>query len=129
MCSKNRLNHISRSRSSRDIGKTHTYKKNQRTHKLTPKVNLLCHDGTKISGFAINKFGDMMEVELLDENDNMFVISVPAPEWDDESNCCVHEHMHALSGHKLILFEPIVLRFKKLIALVTFGSLIIAAQK
>ena len=71
----------------------------------------------------------MIDVELLNENYNIFIISVQEPEWDDESNFYVHQDMCALSGYKITLFNQSFSGSTKMIVLVTFGSLLIAKQK
>ena len=62
-------------------------------------------------GCVIDEENDDFIVEYSDANDAMFVARTTAPEWDVAAKEYVCTEEHSSQGFRLVLFEPIVLRF------------------
>ena len=110
---KGKIQHDAKSSNTIEIGKTHRCKTIQRAHEFVPKVNLSNHDFAEVFGFVINKPNNVMRVENLNGTDRIRMINILAPAWNVANECCVCEDARSLSGYKLVLVEPIVIRFNK----------------
>ena len=76
--SRNRIRCIFSGGNSRDINTLRAFKTIQRKHRFASKVNSSHYDGTtQVVGCVIKNRSDAMQVELMDENDDTMVISMP----------------------------------------------------
>ena len=70
----------------------------------------------------------MLKVEARDADGMITTFEVRAPEWNFERKEHAHGDHNSCPGHKLILFEPIVLRFNVKNCRMFFWFLVIVAQ-
>ena len=66
---------------------------------FSENLNLLhCNGTTHAIGYVIENTDNVMQVEAMDENDDIIIISAPEPQWDDERKCYVCDDIYYLDG-------------------------------
>ena len=107
-----RINDIFSTSTSDCICSNYTYKTTERWHYCAAKVSMLAMNSKKEKiGYVIDEENDELIVEYSDENDVIFTTRITSPEWDAECKEYIYKEEYSCEGVRIILFEPIVLRF------------------
>jgi len=95
------------------IGSYFGYKIKPRWHYSAGKVNLVPNNSNnEIAGYVVDEQpNNMLIVEIKNDMDSIQTIAIECPPFDINNKVYIYKNDSTLSGYRIVLFEPIILRF------------------